>query len=796
MVAAVHDLRDIKKGEAEREQLKMELAADLHDMERLHELSTRLIGSADLSDILEDILGATIELQKADFGNIRLVDPADGALRIIVQRGLSKSFLDHFSVSRAGDGSVCGRALEIGKRVIIEDVDKDVAFAPYRQSAKEAGYRAVQSTPITTRHGGIIGMISTHFRTPHRPSERDLRFSDLYLRIAAELIERLRTEEAIHAARRAADSANKAKSRFLAAANHDLRQPLQSIALLNGVLAQQVVNPQARLTLARLDDAIGQMTELIDSLLDLNQIENDAIKIDLTELSVPSLLSQAVSDFTPLATAKGLKLRCQPMSAVIKGDRRLLIRILSNLLSNAIKYTDKGKVLVGARRRGDTIRIEVWDTGIGIAPDRLNAVFDEFYRIRGGDTDPIGLGLGLHIVKRFAQLLGYQVEVRSVAGKGTVFSLVIPGVRFEAGTRGLPLDQDDAASSGPVILLIEDDAMQREALTSLLQLGGYRITAVGTGAAALARLRESSAFRPDVVITDFNFPDGMNGADIIRKIRDELNEEIPGLILSAQRPEAQISTRNAADLHFLSKPAKPAALLAAVEILAQRAIPDWSGRSVTERRLAVLPSTSDPLSQIAVIDDDPGIRNALHMMLEEHGYKVETFSSGEAFLSDNNHRRFRCLVVDISLPGLGGLELLKRLKSKPRCPAIIYLAGSGDVPIAVRAMREGAADFLQKPVQGQALSESIARVVKEPRPTDLPRSQVNEIVARLTTLTRREREVLNLVVKGELNKNIANDLGISQRTAEHHRHAVMRKMMAKSLAALVRMIAVAEDERA
>jgi len=638
-------------------------------------------------------------------------------------------------------------------------------------------------------------VLSTHFHEPHQFLERDLRMTDLYMRLAAALIERTRAEATAEAARRAADEANQAKSRFLAAASHDLRQPLQSMGLLHGVLEQQVVNPQARVTLARLDDATQQMSELIDSLLELNQIESGETRLDLADLSVPSLLTQVIRDFTPLATAKGLALRCVPISAIIRGDRRLLVRMLANLVSNAVKYTDMGKILVGCRRHDNNVRIEVWDTGIGVPPDKVHAVFDEFYRVDHSDSDKFGLGLGLHIVKRFASSLGYRIDVRSTPSKGSMFALVIPNAEFAVAGSLKSLTRNEIAASGPAILLVENDATQLDALTSLLELQGYCTAASRDGAEAMARLRGNAAFRPNIIIADFNLPGGSTGVDTVRRVRDELNAEIPALILTGLRPEPQLSSNKAGELQFLRKPVKPATLLATVEVLVKRVVPDWQGGSVAERRMAGLPSAADPLSEIAVIDDEPIIRDSIQAMLESQGYKVETFASGEAFLSDPDHGRFRCLVVDVSLAGMGGLELQGRLKSEQRYPPIIFLTASGDVPLAVRAMREGATDFLQKPVDSATLRESVASAVEQGTTTVPTPSQRADVEARLATLTKREREIMDRIVMGQLNKNIAADLGISERTAEHHRQGVMRKMGVKSLAMLVRMIAAVDGER-
>lgn len=189
-----------------------------------------------------------------------------------------------------------------------------------------------------------------------------------------------------------------------------------------------------------------------------------------------------------------------------------------------------------------------------------------------------------------------------------------------------------------------------------------------------------------------------------------------------------------------------------------------------------------------MIDDEPGVRDALRATLAAEGYEAATFGSGEAFLADAARGRFACLVVDIGLPGMDGLALQQQLKADRVEVPMIFVTGRTDLPLAVQAMREGAADFLQNPVLGTELCESVARTLERCRQTAAGRTGQEDLAARLATLTERERQVMAHMVRGEMTKNIAGALGISQRTAEHHRQSVMHKMGVKSLAMLLRMV--------
>ena len=579
-----------------------------------------------------------------------------------------------------------------------------------------------------------------------------------------------------------ADRANQAKSRFLAAASHDLRQPLQTIGLLLGVLGKRATDSEARAVLGRLDDTVAGMAELLDTLLDINQIESDGIKPAITDFPIANLLARNAEEFDELAAAKGLTLRVAPSSLMIHSDRRLLERMLRNLLSNAVKYTDHGKVLLGCRRRGDRVRIEVWDTGVGIAENLVQAVFDEFYRIDRSDSSKFGLGLGLYIVQRFAELLGYTVEVRSRPGKGTMFALVVP---LAAAKVAPPAPESGALC--PTILLVEDDQDQLQTLHALLELEGYRVAPVRKGEEALARIRGAAAVRPDVIVCDYNLPGGKNGLDIIQQIRSELGAQIPALIVTADKSIAARAALEASGLEHITKPTKAAKLVAAVDALIKTGMPEW----VSNKKPSKLPPLSASATidaDVGIIDDEPGVREALQLMLEAAGHKVATYSSGEALLADPRRNRLRCVVADLGLPGMDGLGLQSRLRSEQIDVPIVFVTGSNDLPIAVEAMRSGAADFLQKPVRAADLVASVARALQDSAESANLRVEQEDVNGRLAALTERERQVVKRMLTGTATKNIAADLGISIRTAEHHRQSVMRKMAAKSLATLIRMV--------
>lgn len=619
-------------------------------------------------------------------------------------------------------------------------------------------------SPVATT-GGMMIFTTIHDLTAQKESERSLR-----------------------EAKTAADLATQVKTRFLSAASHDLRQPLQTIGLLLGALGARTLDPQGRMILGKLDDTVANMSEVLDMLFDINQIEGGQITAEVTEFPLASLLDRIRDEFDPIAKAKGLDLRLVPTWAVVCSDQRLLRRIIANLVSNAIKYTDAGSVLVGCRFQGDALRIEVWDTGVGIASAELDAVFDEFYRVDRSDSAKFGLGLGLSIVRRFAGLLDHAVEVKSRPGKGTTFSVTVP----RAGGTGLTVsgitNRSRRKEAAPTILLIEDDPAQLEALRILLDLEGFGIAAARHGEEALRLLSATPAVNPDLVIADYNLPGGMNGLEVIDRARIALRRAVPALIVSGDRSTAVVRAIADKGETLITKPVKPAGLLAAVAKIMRSVRPDWSERSRPEAAAPWAPADATAAADIGVIDDEPAVRESTRMMLESAGHKVATYASGEALLADPERSRFRCLIVDLTMPGISGLDLQKQLKQENSGAAIIFVTGSNHLPLALAAIRAGAIDFLQKPVRAETLLDSVARALESDTEDASSRIERETIATRIATLTTRERQVMDRILLGEPSKIIAADLGISQRTTEHHRHNVMRKMAAKSLPALIRMV--------
>ncbi len=563
VAAAIRDITVRKRMEAE-------LAVRLEDMRRLHQMSKRLIEAADLPSMLEEILSATIALQRANFGIVQLVDGASGQLKIVAQRGLSTAFLQHFENVGSSDGSACGRALRSGERVIIEDVQEDQEYLPHRMVALREGYRAVQSTPIRGRDGTTIGVLSTHFSIPHRPSERELQLTDIYMPFVAELILRAQDEEIVRAARDGANRANQAKSRFLATASHDLRQPVQSLALLNGTLRRITSAADALEVIDQQERAVSAMSRLLNALLDISKLESGAVRPDPSDFEVAELFEDLRREFAELAAGKALQLQVQTAGAgAVRSDRSLVEQILRNLLSNAIKYTRQGCVRLHSYGEGSRVRVEVLDTGVGIPPDHLPYIYDEFYQVSTPGRAKEGYGLGLSIVQRLVSLLGVRLEVQSEVGKGSRFSLELPSGSAAARAARSPATLDPAPLAAmPAtlrVLLVEDEEAVRRATRMLLQVAGYQVHEAASIEEALLVIEQHGAV--DILITDYHLGSGQNGSQVIQTLRNRFSATLPAVLTSGDTSSVIRELPQDPLLRLASKPVQAEELLSVLREL-------------------------------------------------------------------------------------------------------------------------------------------------------------------------------------------------------------------------------------
>ena len=367
-------------------------------------------------------------------------------------------------------------------------------------------------------------------------------------------------------ARESADRANQGKSRFLATASHDLRQPLQALALLNGTLRRTVSDPLVTEALAQQEQAIGAMSRLLNALLDISKLESGSVRPDITDFSVARIFEEMRREFASLATRKGLTLEVDATNACIRSDASLVEQVLRNLLSNAIKYTHNGSVaLVCPLADESMVRLEVRDSGIGISADQIPLIYDEFYQVGvATNTTRDGYGLGLAIVKRIVALLGLKIEVHSQPGRGSTFALLLPSAGRLAPAPGASEDGPAAApafvhSGQPRILLVEDDPSVRDATQMLLKIEGFGVTAVGSLEEALDAFAAHRHF--DLLMTDYHLGPAQTGIQVIAAMRERLGPHFKAVLVTGDTSPAIRSIASDPDLRVTSKPIRAEALL-------------------------------------------------------------------------------------------------------------------------------------------------------------------------------------------------------------------------------------------
>jgi len=512
-VAVVLDVTDKKR-------LVLGLAQGLAG---LSELTSRLWRARTLQEGLEEILGAVIGLLGADKGNVQLLSEGERrVLTIAAQKGFHKEFLDFFREVSAADDSACGRALRSGTRVIIEDVEADPGYAPFRAIARAAGYRAVVSTPLLGFDGAPLGAISTHFRAVHRPSEQELHRLDLYLRQATDFIQHSRMEQALRRSEQALREADRRKDEFLALIAHELRNPLAPILYSLAALKKTGHGARQQLHAEQvIERQVLHMSRLLDDLLDVSRITRGRLELKRTTVELAGVLDAAIEAARPLLDERhhrlSVELPEQPLR--LEGDPVRLAQVFSNLLINAAKYTDPGgQVHLRAVRAGTEIAVAVRDNGAGIAAEVLPRLFTPFSPgAAAGQYPSGGLGLGLSLVRGLVERHGGRVEARSAGvGQGSEFIVHLPLGASDLQEPPAPRPTPQATPMSRLrVLVIDDNRDAADSCGALLELSGHEVQ---TAYSAHDGYLLAEAFRPDVLLLDIGLPD-VDGYALARRIR-------------------------------------------------------------------------------------------------------------------------------------------------------------------------------------------------------------------------------------------------------------------------------------
>lgn len=503
-------------------------------------------------------------------GILYLASPDRGVFEVGASIGFDRETLESVPHLRAGEGTSAS-AFQERRRVIVEDTETDPGFATHREEARQAGYRAVHSTPLITRSGNAVGVLSIHFPNPSPPSTRDFRLVDLSARQAADFVENARLYAQLREAERS-------KNEFLATLAHELRNPLAPIRNAVQILHLQAVpSPEVQWALEVVDRQMEHMTRLVDDLLDLARITGNSLELRREPVELADVLRVAAETSRPLIEASGQEfvVTLPDETLYLDGDLARLSQVVSNLLNNSAKYTERGgRIELAARREGSDAAITVRDTGIGIPGDMLPRIFEIFTQVHRSPEHPVGLGIGLTLVKRLVEMHNGTIEAKSSGlGQGSEFTIRLPVVlEARAALRQAVQSPAVVRPGAPQRILIVDDNMDAAAsLGLLLRLTGNEIRTAHDGLEAVQTAEE---FLPDVIVLDIGLPK-LDGYEVVDRIRRASWGQDMVLIAATgwgQEADRHRSRESGFD-HHLVKPVDPAALiqlLASIESTASR----------------------------------------------------------------------------------------------------------------------------------------------------------------------------------------------------------------------------------
>jgi PAS domain S-box-containing protein len=560
-------------------------AADLKAMRRLNEIGTLCATHGDnLSGCLNEILRVAIEISGADKGSIQLFEAKSNALTLVSHSGFDEQFLEAFA--QLNDSApTCGMVMQSQQRVIVENINESEIFAdkPSVALMREADVRALQSVPLLSSTGNLLGIITTHFSESRRPTEQELRLVDLLARQTADYLERKRVEEEReqllareHELRQTAEEANRLKDVFLAIMSHELRNPL-NVILGYAELLLRAEEIKESAGLRRMADAVKRnavaQSKLIRDLLDLSRLRSGKLELNRETVSPVASIENAIETVRMDAGSKSIAIEVTAPDDLVfvEADPVRLEQIIWNLLNNSVKFTPPGgKITVRLEETSDQIILSVQDTGQGIDSEFLPHIFEIFRQADSGtNRSQSGMGIGLAVVQQLVELHGGSVSADSAgAGEGANFTIRLPR-SVQAKSIASPLiDLGIGSLEGMAVLVVDDSEDTTEMLRRLLEIGGADVTVATSGFAALASANEKQF---DVVLSDISMP-GMDGFELLGKLRElPGKQDLPAVALTGfGRPEDVQRAYDEGFYAHLTKPFDLEALRALLQKLGHR----------------------------------------------------------------------------------------------------------------------------------------------------------------------------------------------------------------------------------
>ena len=515
-------------------------ASLLEGMRAANPALARMLGYADPQDVLFSLTDLADTLF---VGGARELEQ----IREILQR--ERSLLGYETQLRRKDGSAL-------------DVLMNLLLKPDQEGLVE-GFVA----DITERKLAQERLQQLNDQLEQRVTARTDELLEANRNLQQQIAEREQIEQALRDARDAAQAANHSKDKYLAAASHDLLQPLNAARLLVSTLRERHLPEVEHVLVERTHQALEGAEDLLTDLLDISRLDQAAVKPDVALYRLDELLGPLVSEFQSVAEAAGLNLRVRMGDFGIRTDLRLMTRILRNFLSNACRYTEQGSILLAARRRGALLRLEVWDTGRGIAADRLESIFLEFNQLDvGRAADRKGVGLGLAIVERIAKILDYRVQVHSLPGRGSMFSIDVP--ISDDIPLPISLAVPQAGTGNPLpgrrLLVLDNEVSILQSMSALLGQWGCEVVTATDESSALSNLMGQA---PELILADYHLDHGVVGCEVVRHLREHFQQVIPAVIITADRTDQCRQSLQKLDAPLLNKPVKPGKLRAVLSQL-------------------------------------------------------------------------------------------------------------------------------------------------------------------------------------------------------------------------------------